>query len=100
MKYDISEVAAELDTLLHWTWWELKIVSDHLMSDPQDYGEEDYCSFKENFFELSVMLSSLERILGKEYQPSDTEDRPWEQQKHYAAYMEKIKNGEFDCDAA
>lgn len=96
MKYDISEVKEELDVLLHWTWWELKIVSDHLMADSQDYDEEDYCRNRENFFELSVMLSGLERILGKEYQPKDTEERPWEQQKHYAAFMEELKNGGAD----
>ena len=67
MKYDISEVRKELDTLLHWTWWELKIVSDHLMTDNDGYNEEDYCQFKEDFFELSIMLNSLEHIVGEKY---------------------------------
>jgi len=83
MKYDISKVRKELDTLLHWTWWELKIVSDHLMTDNDGYNEEDYCQFKEDFFELSIMLNNLERILGKKYTPKNAEDRPWQQQKHY-----------------
>ncbi len=83
MKLDISEVSEELDTLLHWTWWELKIISDHLSANNQDYDEEAYCFFRENFFELSIMLNGLERILGKEYTPKNSEDRPWQQQKFY-----------------
>ena len=83
MKYDTSGVSEEMDTLLHWTWWELKIVSDHLSANNDGYDEEDYCSFKEDFFELSIMLNSLERILGKKYTPEDSEDRPWQQAKRY-----------------
>ena len=92
MNYDISEVSKELDTLLDWTWWELKIISDHLMTDPNIYNEEDYCQFKEDFFELSVMFSNLERILGKKYTPKNAEDRPWQQQKHYKALEGLLNN--------
>ena len=83
MKYDILEVRKELDTLIDWTWWELKIISDHLMAENKHYEEEDFCAFKEDFFELSIMLNNLERILGKKYTPENAEDRPWQQQKHY-----------------
>jgi len=92
MNYDISEVSKELNTLLDWTWWELKIISDHLMTDPYIYNEEDYCQFKEDFFELSVMLNNLEGILGKKYTPKDAEDRPWQQQKHYKALEELLND--------
>ena len=92
MNYDISEVSKELDTLLHWTWWELKIISDHLVTDPTVYLEGDYCQFKEDFFELSVMLNNLEGILGKKYTPKDAEDRPWQQQKHYKTLKELLND--------
>ncbi len=92
MNYDISEVSKELNTLLDWTWWELKIISDHLMTDPYIYNEEAYCQFKEDFFELSVMLNNLEGILGKKYTPKDAEDRPWQQQKHYKALEELLND--------
>ena len=93
MKYDISEVSRELETLLHWTWWELKIMSDHLVTKPNGYNEEDYCQFKEDFFELSVMLNNLECILGRKYTPETAEDRPWQQQKHYKTLEELLSNG-------
>jgi len=94
VKHDTSEVSKELDTLLHWTWWELKIISDHLTADNKGYDEEDYCFFKQRFFDLSLMLNGLETILGKEYSPKDTEDRPWNQQKLYTnhRYLREISS--------
>ena len=95
MKYDILEVRKELDTLIDWTWWELKIISDHLMAENNHYEEEDFCAFKEDFFELSIMLDSLERIAGKKYNPDDYfsygVQRPWHVQKFYKAEEQKAR---------